>query len=85
MTEAGAKGMMYGFVYFFAAFGFELVSLYGMSPLISTQPFVQKFFTNSPWTYFEFVGFWMWFVIIPIEFWWFVIRSVPHPRRPWEH
>lgn len=80
-----AKDIMLGYTYFFACFGFELIALYGMSGFFSTQPFVAHFFANSPWSYFEFVSFWLWIVILPIEFWWFVLRSIPHQRRPWEH
>jgi hypothetical protein len=65
-----------GYVFFLAWFLGGLFVLYDESPLISTQPFIAKFFLNSPWTYFEFVNFWFWFVIIPLTFWWYCIRPL---------
>jgi len=78
MSEA--KDALRGGVFFIAWFLGGLFLLYGLSPLISTQPFVFKFFQNSPWTYFEFVSFWFWFVITPILFWWNIIRPVGQAR-----
>lgn len=70
-----------GFVVFFAAFGFELFALYGLSPQISTTPFVVTILANMGVKYFDFVFFWLWMVILPIEFWWFVIRPTADEVR----
>ena len=74
MSEA--KAALRGGVFFIAWFLGGLMVLYGMSPQLSTQPFVRIMLSNAGWSYFDFVGFWWWFIIVPILFSWYVIRPV---------
>ena len=78
---------MIGFVYFLAWFMGGLVVLYGMSPVITQQPFVQAFIGGLPTTpdgraigYFGFVNFFWFFIIVPLLFWWYIIRPIPQHR-----
>ena len=79
MSEA--KDALRGSVFFLAWFFGGLMLLYGMSPLLSTQPYLQTLLSNQGTTYFAFVGFWWWFIILPILFYWYVIRPAGGNRR----
>jgi len=84
MSEA--KAALRGGVFFIAWLLGGLMVLYGMSPLLSTQPYFRTLISNQSTTYFDFVGFWFWFVILPILFWWHVIRPVgTYNRRGFHH
>lgn len=83
MSEA--KDALRGSVFFLAWFFGGLMVLYGMSPLLSTQPFVRTMLSNAGWSYFDFIGFWFWFIILPILFYWHVIRPIGTPRRVFHH
>jgi len=74
MSEA--KAALRGGVFFIAWFLGGLMVLYGMSPLLSTQPYLRTLLSNQGTTYFAFVEFWFWFIIVPILFFWHVIRPV---------
>ena len=57
-----------GIILFLSIFLTGTTVIYASGPMWEKQPFVQHFFSSSPWTggYYEFWGFVWWLVIVPI-------------------